>query len=726
VFHAHASVDTNSGEVEDDKWLVKLKQAAGYLNEAQFRDVELALAVARKAHQGQKRLSGDEFISHPVEVACILAQLNADPATLKAALLHDVIEDTDLTLQDIAATFGKDVANLVEGVTKLERLSIPTEEAQAESVRKMLLAMAEDLRVVLIKLADRLHNMRTIDPLPRDRQLTLAKETLEIYAPLANRLGMAELKWELEDLSFRVLNPRKYREIVGMIARKRREREKYVEEMIHTLQSELKERGIEAEITGRPKHVYSIYQKMEKEGKEFSEIYDLIALRALVDTVQQCYEVLGIIHSLYKPIHGRFKDYIALPKSNGYQSLHTTVLSSRGEPIEIQIRTKAMHEVAERGIAAHWMYKEEIGEKKKSGGTLSWLKLLQEWRRDLSDAKSFLDAVKVDVFQDEVFVFTPKGDVIALPQGATPIDFAYRIHTEVGHRCTGAKVNGKIVPLDYHLATGDIVEIMVSKSAKGPSRDWLNIVRTTSAREKIRQWFKRERREENISKGKELFEKELHRMHGLNLSDISEDKLREVASAFAFASIEDFFAAIGYGDVGSRQAVMKLGLHALDKEIAPIPDVVAPTPTGGVLVKGEKGIYTTIARCCNPVPGDAIIGYTTRGKGVTVHRFDCVNVLNIKEPDRLVQVEWDASISKFYPVSITIEADDRTGLLRDIASVVAENKVNMNMAEVKVVDGKTAIITAVLAIGSLSQLSKVLEGIENVKSVRYVVRGVKS
>jgi GTP pyrophosphokinase len=686
--------------------------------------VSKAYARAASAHTGQRRLSGEEYVNHPLEVASILADLRLDASTLAAALLHDTVEDTELTMEEVSREFGPDVAHLVEGVTKLSRISFRSDQQlHAENIRKMLMAMADDIRVVLIKLADRLHNMRTLDVLPEVKRKRISRETLDIYAPLAHRLGIGQIKWELEDLAFRNLDPDSYQEVVGRVARKRAERESLVSDLREILARELEKIDIAADITGRPKHMYSIWQKMTREQKDFSEIYDLIAIRVLVDSVKDCYGVLGVVHSLWKPLPGRFKDYIAMPKSNGYQSLHTSVISHAGEPIEIQIRTHEMHQVADFGVAAHWTYKER-GTDRQFDQKLGWLRLLMEWQKEVVDAESFVDAVKVDLFQDEVFVFSPKGDVLNLPAGSTPVDFAYRIHTEVGHRCIGAKVNGRMVPLDYVLQNGEIVEILTSKAPHAPSRDWLNFVKSASARERIRKWFKSQRREENVAKGRDLLEKELHRMHRLTMAQLPADKLEEMAQHYKFASADDFLAAVGYGDVSPHSVVMRMALAPADDSdiLRSIPLVPQVQPTPRVLVRGERGILTRIATCCQPVPGDAISGFTTRGKGVTVHRTDCINAINTPEPARMVPVDWDVEASHLYPVAIKIEAWDRTGLLRDIATVVAEQRVNMTAASVHVYDDKTAVVSTTVEIDSLAQLSRLLEKLEKVRDVHTVAR----
>ncbi len=686
--------------------------------------VRKAYERAATAHHGQRRLSGEDYVNHPLEVAAILADLELDAETIAAALLHDTVEDTNLTAEEVRREFGPEVARLVDGVTKLGRISLRTDQQQqAENIRKMMVAMAEDLRVVLIKLADRLHNMRTLEPLAEPKRRKISRETLDIYAPLAHRLGIGQIKWELEDLAFRNLEPEAYKDVISRIARKRADRESLVSDLREILARELEKVGIQAEITGRPKHIYSVWQKMTREGKDFSEIYDLSAIRVLVDSVRDCYGVLGVVHSLWKPMPGRFKDYVAMPKSNGYQSLHTTVITHTGEPIEIQIRTQEMHRVAEFGVAAHWTYKEG-GKDASFDQKLSWLRSLLEWQNEVGDAESFLNTVKVDLFEDEVYVFTPRGDVINLPADSTPVDFAYRIHTEVGHHCIGAKVNGRMVPLDYALQNGEIVEILTSKGPHGPSRDWLNFVKSASAKERIRKWFKSQRREENVAKGRDLLDKELHRMHRVSLADLPEPKLLEIASLQKFATIDDFLAAIGYGDLSPHAVVMRMAL-SLDTpgaDLRTIPSIPQIQPSPRVLVRGEKGILTTIATCCQPVPGDAIVGYTTRGKGVTVHRADCMNAVNAQDASRVVPVDWESDATHLYPVAIKIEAFDRQGLMRDIATVVAENRVNMSALQVHVYDDKTAVVSATVEIDSLAQLSRLMEKLEGVKDVHTVAR----
>ncbi|TMD80030.1 MAG: bifunctional (p)ppGpp synthetase/guanosine-3',5'-bis(diphosphate) 3'-pyrophosphohydrolase [Chloroflexi bacterium] len=702
----------------------ELLRIADHLDRKDQEIVRRAYERALAAHAGQRRLSGEEYVNHPMEVAAILADLELDAETLAAALLHDTVEDTPLTSEAVEEEFGPEVARLVDGVTKLGRISLRSDQQQqAENIRKMMVAMAEDLRVVLIKLADRLHNMRTLDPLPEVKRRKISRETLDIYAPLAHRLGIGQIKWELEDLAFRNLEPDAYEDVAKRIARKRHEREQLVTDLSDILARELEKVGITADITGRPKHIFSVWQKMTRDQKDFTEIYDLSAIRVLVDSVRDCYGVLGVVHSLWKPVPGRFKDYVAMPKSNGYQSLHTTVIAHTGEPIEIQIRTQEMHRVAEFGVAAHWTYKEG-GKAASFDQKLSWLRSLLEWQTEVGDAESFVDTVKIDLFQDEVYVFTPKGDVLNLPAGSTPVDFAYRIHTEVGHRCVGAKVNGRMVPLDYELNNGEIVEIVTTKAPHGPSRDWLGFVKSASAKERIRKWFKSQRRDENVAKGRDLLDKELHRMHRVELAELPENKLAEIAGVHKFATADDFLAAIGYGDLSPHSVVMRMAISSggAGTDLRSIPLIPSVQPIPRVLVRGVTGLLTKIAPCCQPVPGDPIVGYTTRGRGVTVHRADCMNAINAQDQARVVPVDWDVGANHLYPVAIKIQAYDRQGLMRDIATVIAENHVNMSSLEVKVHEDKTAVVSATVEIDSLAQLSRLMEKIEGVRDVHTVGR----
>ncbi|MFZ0168216.1 MAG: bifunctional (p)ppGpp synthetase/guanosine-3',5'-bis(diphosphate) 3'-pyrophosphohydrolase [Candidatus Dormiibacterota bacterium] len=706
-----------------------------YLGESDVATLERAYLVAELAHRGQWRLSGEPYISHPVAVTALLADLHLDADALAAALLHDVVEDTPLALDQIREEFGETVGKLVAGVTKLGRIKLHSQaQVQAENIRKMLIAMAEDLRVVLIKLADRMHNMRTISALPEERQRRIAQETMDIYAPLAHRLGIWQMKGELEDLCFSVLDQDNYERVRQEVQLRRRQREVVLEQARQHLLAELAESGISAEVVGRPKNLTSIFRKMQQGGKTIREIYDLVALRVVCDDIRGCYGALGVVHSLWKPIPGRFKDYIAMPKGNGYQSLHTTVVGEGGEPVEIQIRTHEMHRTAEEGIAAHWHYKEGTRSNQRLDEGFSWLRSLLEWQKEVLDAERFVERVRLDVFQDEVFVFTPKGDVLSLPAGATAIDFAYRIHTDVGHRCLGAKVNSRMVSLDYLLQNGDIVEILTTRSERhGPSRDWLNFAKTSSAREKIRQWFKRERREENVARGRELLDRELRRMRGVQLGTVPQQRLLELAKEFRIPDLTDFFAAIGYGEVAARSVVLKWAAReeASSGAAAPARTSTIPltsrsttSPSGGVRVAGLDDLMTNIARCCKPVPGEPIRGYVTRGRGVTVHREDCVNIRHATDPQRIVEAEWDEGRRDVYPVRLRIEARDRTGLLRDVAIAIAESKVNLSGAAVEVDGAQAAVISAVVDITSLTELSRLLERLEGVRDVQQVVREV--
>jgi len=700
-----------------------------YLPPEKVAAIEDAYDFALKAHQGQFRKSGEPYIEHPLKVALTLAELQLDTGSLIAALLHDVTENCGIPIQEIKDKFGAEIASLVDGATKLGRLAwqapeevaqrggTVTEEEQAENLRKMLVAMAEDLRVVFIKLADRLHNMQTLDALSPEKQLSIARETIEIYAPLAHRLGIWELKWQLEDLSFRYLEPDKYQDITRLIVTRRTQREDYIEQAIKILGQEFDQAGLKAEISGRPKHIYSIHQKMEKyasQGKDFNDIYDLLALRVLVDSVADCYSILGIMHNLWHPLPDQFDDFIANPRTNGYQSLHTTVMYQGTTPLEIQIRTHQMHRVAEFGFAAHWRYKE--GEKADTHfeERIGWLRQLIEWHRELSGAEEFLESVKTDIFIDQVFVYTPKGEIKDLPKGSTPIDFAYRVHTDLGHKCIGAKVNGRMVTLNYQLNNGDVVEIRSTKTGRGPSRDWLNptlsYIKTSHAREKVRQWFKKQERTENIEHGRELLEK-LMRQLGLKFSE--RDNL---AKLFKYDNLDEFYTTIGYGGINSHQIAMKLTAQQQQQQ----PKITKATPArqtaSTVKVRGVGDLLTQLAQCCHPVPGDSIIGYITRSRGVTVHRHDCYNVVHEDEKDRLIPVEWVETDSQ-YPVKIQVEAWDRVGLMRDISTLVAEEKVNITSVNLTNNDDHTIATFLTLETANLAQLSRILSKIEGIRGV---------
>jgi guanosine-3',5'-bis(diphosphate) 3'-pyrophosphohydrolase len=701
-----------------------LQTVAGHYPQADMTPIGSAFDLAVEAHDGQRRATGEPYVTHPIASAQITAELGIDPVAVQAALLHDVPEDTEYSLTDLEERFGSEVAHMVDGVTKLSRFSTHShEQQQAENIRKMLLAMAEDIRVVLIKLADRLHNMRTLYALPSDKQQRIARQTMEIYAPLAERLGIWQIKWELEDLAFKVLEPERFRELAKLLDTRRKGREGYIERAIAELTPRLEAAGIEADLQGRPKHIFSIYKKMQRKGAEFGEIYDVYAIRLLVDDVRDCYAALGIVHALWRPIPGQFDDYIAVPKNNLYQSLHTAVIALDGKPLEIQIRTHAMHQVSEVGIAAHWRYKEGSKSDREYDAKLAWLRQLMDWQRDVSDATEFVEGIKLDIFQDQVFVFTPKGDIKDLPAGATPLDFAYRIHTDVGHRTIGAKVNNRLVPLDYRLKNGDIVEIVTTKGEHGPSRDWMNVVRTSHAREKIRQWFKRKDRDENIVHGRESLERELRRLARKSIQVVGLERIGEVVKQYNMESLDDFYAAIGYGAISAQQVVMRLGV--VDDAEVGLPTVAPatiPVRTGGVRVKGVGDLLVRFAKCCHPIPGDPIVGFITRGKGVTVHLQSCPTVLNEREIPRLIEVEWENAPAQSYPIAIRVEAYDRTGLLNDITQVVAENKVNIVAAAVHVNPDHTAIVTATLQVASVSQLARVMSRIEGLKDVLSVQR----
>ena len=712
-----------------------IEMIKSYQPDETCENIRKAYELADEAHKEQKRVNGDPYILHPLAVAEILADMEIDTTTITASLLHDVVEDTEYTLEDIERIFGKEVAFLVDGVTKLNRLDYRTkEDQQVNSMRKMFLAMAKDIRVVVIKLADRLHNMRTLKYMRSEKQKRIAQETLEIYAPLAHRLGIFNIKWELEDLSFRYMEPDKYYDLVDQMKEKRKVREEIVNEAIDVLKKTLTESSISFEINGRPKHFYSIYKKMKKDNRDLSQIYDLYAIRVIVDTVQDCYGVLGIVHSLWKPLPYRFKDYIAMPKPNNYQSLHTTVIGTRGQPVEIQIRTWDMHHIAEYGVAAHWRYKEGRASQKATGfdEKMGWLRNLLEWQ-DTSNPQEFVNALKLDAFSDEVFVFTPRGDVIDLPQGAIPIDFAYRIHTDVGHRCVGAKVNGKIVPLDYALKNGDIVEVITSKTGK-PSLDWLKIVGSSESRSKIRNWFKKENREENIEKGSAALEKECKRLgHDWKLVNHS-GRIAKVAKQMNAGTEDDLLAAVGYGGFAVNTVLIKL--LELHKELDRVDDEqneksliekLKPRKASGhnhsgVLVKGESGLLVRLSKCCSPVPGDPIIGFVTRGRGVSVHRADCPNVRLDEDVDRLIDVEWDYGMSESFEVNMEISAYDRTGMIADIMAALAEMKISITSINAKVSETKSVTIHLGISIKDLAQFEFVATKIRRLKDVYKVQR----
>ncbi|MDG5786450.1 bifunctional (p)ppGpp synthetase/guanosine-3',5'-bis(diphosphate) 3'-pyrophosphohydrolase [Evansella sp. AB-P1] len=718
-----------------------IQRASEYLGEKEIAFLKKAYDVAESAHKEQFRKSGEPYIWHPVQVAGILVDLGMDPNTIAAAFLHDVVEDTDVTLEELEKEFGKEVAMLVDGVTKLGKIKYKSkEEQQAENHRKMFVAMARDIRVILIKLADRLHNMRTLKHLPPEKQRRIANETLEIFAPLAHRLGISKIKWELEDTALRYMNPQQYYRIVNLMKKKRAEREEYVEAVQQKIRERLEQVNVKAEIHGRAKHIYSIYRKMALQNKQFNEIYDLLAVRIIVDSIKDCYAVLGIIHTHWKPMPGRFKDYIAMPKANMYQSLHTTVIGPKGDPLEVQIRSEEMHKIAEFGVAAHWAYKEgkTVTSAESLETKMSWFREILEWQNDANDAQEFMESLKIDLFSDMVFVFTPKGDVIELPKGSVPLDFAFRIHTEVGNRCIGAKVNGKMVPLDHVLKTGDIVEVLTSKHSYGPSQDWLKVTQSSHAKNKIRQWFKKERREENVEKGRELVEKEIERK-GFSIKEVMIDEnIERVANKFNFTAEEDMYAAVGYGGITASQIVTRLTdnirkqqdeeqenltLNQAVEELKPYD--TTRKASVGVRVKGIDNLLIRLSRCCNPVPGDDIVGYITKGRGVSIHRSDCPNINTEEASTRLLPVEWegDQQQSKNYNVDIEISGYDRRGLLNEVLQAVAETKTNINAVSGRTDKNKMATIDMTISIHNISHLHKVVERIKQISDI-YSVRRV--
>jgi GTP pyrophosphokinase len=724
-----------SDDKPEDSFEALSKLVKARNSKADLRPLQKAYAFAEEAHHGQKRLTGEDFVEHPLAVATIMADLGMDMTTLQAALLHDVVEDTHFTLEDIEREFGPEVSLLVDGLTKLDRIKFRSrEQEQAENVRKMMIAMARDIRVLLIKLADRLHNMRTLGVFSRQKQNEKATETLELYSPLANRMGVHRIKWELEDLSFQALHPHRFEEIQNLVEKRDGERQEYVDTVSALLNARLRELKIKAEVLGRPKHLYSVYEKMVLRGKEFNEIYDLVGFRVLVETVRDCYAALGAMHSLWKPVPGRFKDYIAMPKFNMYQSLHTTVIGPEGRSLEIQIRTHQMHRTAEYGIAAHWKYKESSkeGAAKKAAdeADLAWLGRMLEWQREMADPREFMEGLRIDLYEGRVFVFSPKGDVMDLPAGSTPIDFAYAVHTEVGHRCAGARVGGRLVPLDYQLQTGETVEIVTSKAQDAaPSRDWMNIVKSPRARNKIRQWFSRERREDALESGRDLLKGALRRQSLPAVRLTTDALMNQVATDLKYPTLDSLYVAIGEGHVSPQSIVTRLSRLVSEEaeEEAEEVQFVRPVkigrdegPTGqeAVVVQGRSDVWVKLARCCTPVPGDEIMGFITRGHGVSVHRSDCPNMRDLsKEGQRLIDVSWRAGRPTSFAVSVQIEALDRQKLLRDVATVLGDQKVNILAASTNTGRDRIAVLRFTFEIADIAHLSSILAAIKRVEGV---------
>ncbi len=695
-------------------------------------DVDLlrrAYIFSAKVHQGQTRLSGESYLNHPIEVAAILANLKLDAATVAAGLLHDTIEDTTATPEELKEMFGAEVAGLVDGMTKISRMELQSrEQREAENFRKMIVAMAKDIRVILIKLADRLHNMRTLKSLPPDKQKRIAQETLDIYAPLANRMGISRIKIELEDLSFMYLNPEAYEDLVQKVNQRRIERESYINELIEIVKQQLGEHGYKGEVKGRPKHFYSIYQKMQKQGIAFEDIYDLIAIRIITDTKVNCYAILGLIHSLWTPVPGRFKDFIGVPKSNLYQSLHTTIIGPKGERVEFQIRTEEMHRLAEEGIAAHWRYKEKSAISQRDEQQYAWLRQLLEWQKDVPDAKEFMETVKGDLFPDVVYVFTPRGDVKELPLGSTPVDFAYSVHTDIGHQCVGAKVNGKIVPLKHELRNGDKVEV-TTQAGHTPSRDWLKFVKTSRAKTRIKAWLKIEERRRSMLLGKELLEKELRR-HELSPSKFfKSEELLGVVKELSQNTTEDLFAAIGYGKISALQVANKLAPDKVHIEPAPKPKrsffkrAKPASSSGGMKINGMDNMLIHLSKCCNPVPGDKILGFITRGRGVSIHTVDCTNIGDLTfDKDRLVEVSWGDLQAGAHAVKISVQTKDKPGLLASVSSSISAAEANITHAEVTTNEDRQATLTFTIDIRDVEHLNRIIKNIEAIKGVIDVKR----
>ena len=708
-------------------------------------DVKLitkAYTFANNAHGNQCRQSGEPYIIHPLNVAYTLAEIGLDDSTICAALLHDVVEDTEVTDEDIKREFGEEIAEMVEGVTKLSSVQFASiEEQQVEDYRKMFLAMGKDIRVILIKLADRLHNMRTLKYLKRDRQIANAKETMELYAPLANRLGLYSIKWELEDLGFKYLYPEEYHELVDGINKKREERLKFIEKIMNDIRAELKKQKIEAEVTGRAKHLYSIYRKMKRDNKTLDQIYDLFALRILVNSIKDCYSALGVVHEMYSPMPGRFKDYISVPKPNMYQSIHTTLLGDKGTPFEVQIRTWDMHRVAEYGIAAHWAYKEAsyFGKKtpvKVEEDKLAWLRETLEWQKDMQDPQEFLNTLKTELFEDEVYVFTPKGAIKVLPRGATPIDFAYTIHAEIGHHMTGCKINSKMMPIITPLKTGDIVEIITSDNSKGPSRDWLKFVKSTSAKNKILSWFKKAQKAENIEKGKELIEKELKRIGFLYNDLFKPEYIEPMLDKYKYKTLDEMYAAVGFGANSPVKVIARMlqeyrkeheeeNIEAKIEELAKSRQKHPKPSNSGIIVKGIDNCLVKLSKCCNPLPGDEIVGYITKGRGVSVHRKDCSNIEELlADGNRMIDVEWYHENQSFYQADIQIYSNDRNGLLMDILKEIGTTKAKILGVNTKTTKEKIAIIDITLEVEDVNELDQAQKVIRKVNSV-YEVRRKK-
>jgi GTP pyrophosphokinase len=707
-----------------------LERLTSYNPNADTDLLRKAYVFSAKVHLGQVRLSGEPYLNHPLEVAGILTQLRLDVASVATGLLHDTVEDTLTSLKEVRENFGEEIAQLVDGVTKISQISLQSsEDGQAENFRKMILAMVKDIRVILVKLADRLHNMRTLKYHSPEKQAEIAQETLDIYAPLANRLGIDWIKSDLQDLAFQYLHPDIYEEIRRKIAKKEKERLRYVDEVKRTLMKRLYENHIEGEVTGRLKQIYSIYLKMKGQNIDFDQVYDITAFRVVVHTIKDCYDVLGIIHSILKPIPGKFKDYIGLPKENMYQALHTSVIGPYGERIEIQIRTHEMHEIAEEGIAAHWKYKEGKALGEVDDKRFTWLRQLLEWQRDLKDDAEFIESVKVDLFPHEVYVFTPKGAVKQFPVGATPVDFAYSVHSDVGNHCSGAKVNGKIVPLRYELRSGDTVEIMTSPNQK-PSKDWLKLVKTSRAKTKIRQWFTNEEREKSINLGKEILEKEFRKFSLQQTKLIKSGDLARVASEFSFQGVDDLIAAVGYGKVTANQIIGKiLPQERLEQQreeqeegrLKHLFKKITRGPKDALLIKGIDNVMVRYAGCCNPLPGDKVVGFITRGRGVTIHAADCQNAMD-DDPNRKVEVEWDSTKEYSYPVRIRIYSDDKKGLLAEISTSISSNEANITNARVDTTEEKKAVSTFEMEIRDLNHLKKVIKALEKIKGVDRVER----